>query len=391
MGADLAWARRVYSAVVRRTLAHGTTTAAYYATTDVAATNLLVDLCLRRGQRAFVGRVCMDTLGPADYRDESAADSLRRTRETIAHVRRVHPSLDLVSPILTPRFAPACSAEAMAALGRLARGQDEDDPAGRAEAARGAGWVYPVQTHVSENRGEMQMVRELFPAHPSYAAVYDAAGLLGPRTVLAHGIYLSADEAALVAARGAGVAHCPCSNSALASGAARVRGLLAAGVRVGLGTDVSGGYSASVLDAARQALLVSRHVAMPPWSGGEQQPGEEEKAGEAERERAKLSVDEVLYLATRGGAEILGLSGRVGAFEVGMEFDAQLVSLGPAVGGAQGEDDDFDEVEEVPGRGNVDVFGFESWEERIAKWLFNGDDRNTKKVWVQGRLVHSKA
>ncbi|KAL1882832.1 hypothetical protein Daus18300_000470 [Diaporthe australafricana] len=349
LGRDRAKARRVYARCVGRTLAHGTTCAAYFATVDVAATNLLVDLCLARGQRALVGRVCMDepSTCPAGYRDADAAEGLARTRECVAHARAADPGGALVRPIVTPRFAPSCTAASMRALGGLARAEG-----------------LPVQTHVSENRGEIDLVAALFPGETArgagYAGVYDAFGLLTDRTILAHAVHLGEAEAALLAARGTKVSHCPCSNSAITSGAARVRWLLDKGVDVGLGTDVSGGYSPSVLDAARQAALVSRHVAM----GGD--------------DGAKLSVDEVLHLATRGGARCVGLEGVVGGFEVGMQWDAQLVSLGGV-----GEDGEG-------GEGNVDVFGWESWEEMVAKWLFNGDDRNTTKVWVKGRLVHER-
>lgn len=353
---DTAKAKRVYGRCVRKTLSHGTTTAAYYATIDVQSTNLLADICLDRGQRALVGRVCMDTdKSPAWYRDESAEAAVAATRACAAHCAAIDPAAALVRPVLTPRFAPSCSAELMRALGELA-------------AATGL----PVQTHLSENASEVELVASLFPAEfgrgggaGGYAGVYDAFGLLTGRTILAHAVHLTEGEARLVRERGSKVAHCPCSNSSITSGAARVRWLLDRGVEVGLGTDMSGGYSPSILDAARQAALVSRHVAM----GGD--------------DAAKLSVEEVLFLATKGGAKVVGMEGRVGGFEVGMEWDAQLIGLG-------GVDEDGG-----PGEGeeesNVDVFGWESWEERIAKWLFNGDDRNTRKVWVRGRLVHERA
>ncbi|KAH8680968.1 guanine deaminase [Xylariales sp. PMI_506] len=403
--ADLTKAQRVYTRCVRRTLAHGTTTAAYYATIDVASTNLLASLCFNLGQRAFVGRVCMDRLGPSYYVDESAEATLAKTRESIDYIRSLDPGFALVSPILTPRFAPACTEDVLRRLGAL-----------RAETD------LPLQTHISENVGELALVRDLFyPGDSdtygrSYAGVYDAFGMLTPKTVLAHAVHLSDAEADLIAARGSGISHCPCSNSALTSGEARVRWLLERGIGVGLGTDVSGGYSPSILTTARQAALVSRHLAMPrpPRShrqhqghhhaskgrdvDGEQkketnklgaadedEDEDEEDGDEEEHERAKLSVDEVLYLATRGGAGILGLQDRVGAFEVGMEFDAQLISLGevdsPAAGG--------DVVNDAPT--NVDIFGWESWEERVAKWVYNGDDRNTERVWVKGRLVHARS
>lgn len=354
--ADLKKARRVYTACVRRTLAHGTTTSAYYATIDVPSTNLLASTCFALGQRAFIGRVCMDhpDLCPSFYRDESPAASLAAARASIEYIRSIDPSFSLVSPILTPRFAPSCTSDALRGLAALHAETD-----------------LPIQTHISENVPEIDLVRSLFPESSSYAAVYDDHGLLTPRTVLAHAVHLSDAEADLIARRGAKVAHCPVSNSALTSGAAHVRRLWGYGVDVGLGTDVSGGYSPSVLEAARQASLVSRHVAMGAVEGDE-----------GGRETAKLTAEEVLFLGTRGGAKVLGLEDVVGGFEVGKQWDAQLIGLGfvDDKGWAQDEGD--------ADAGNVDVFGWESWEEKIAKWLFNGDDRNTKMVWVKGRLVH---
>jgi guanine deaminase len=326
----------------------------------VPSTNLLADLCLAHGQRALVGRVCMDQLSPDYYRDASPSASLAATRASIAHILRADPSMSLVKPIITPRFAPACSLPLMRQLGALAKETS-----------------LPIQTHISENKSEIALVKDLFPpsltdaGDDSYASVYDAAGLLTDKTILAHAVHLTETEANLISARGAKVSHCPCSNSAITSGAARLRWLLDKGIVCGLGTDMSGGYSPSVLEAARQAALVSRHVVL---GANGAPPGEE---------REKLSVEEVLFLATRGGAEVVGLDEKVGAFEVGMEWDAQLIGLG--VVGEVGEVDDGEDE-----GGNVDVFGWESWPDRVAKWLYNGDDRNTKRVWVKGRLVHQR-
>lgn len=368
---DPAKARTVYNRVIRKTLSHGTTCAAYYATKDVTTSNLLADLCLRAGQRALVGRVCMDQLSPDYYRDASAADSVASTRESIAYIQSIDPSGDIVRPIITPRFAPSCSAPLMRDLGKLA-----------AETG------LHVQTHISENEGEIDLVRELFPAEKigakgdTYTHVYDTFGLLTDKTILAHGVHLSEEEVEIIKARGSKVSHCPCSNSAITSGAARVRWLLERGVEVGLGTDMSGGYSPSVLEAARQAALVSRHVAMGC------SPDPKKNKDGIDRERAKLTVEEVLYLATKGGAELVGMKGKVGGFEVGMEWDAQLIGLGKDV--ADGEYEVGGEGEDEEEEGNVDVFGWESWPDRVAKWVYNGDDRNTRKVWVKGRLVHAR-
>ncbi|KAH8802885.1 hypothetical protein F5884DRAFT_488521 [Xylogone sp. PMI_703] len=334
-------ATTVYTQCIKRTLSHGTTTASYYATISPSSTNILADLCLSHGQRAFIGRCCMDRLSPDYYRDVSAAQGLEDTRATIAHIHSIDPSYSLITPILTPRFAPSCTSELMHGLSAIHKETN-----------------LPIQTHISENKGEMELVKSLFPDYEHYTAVYDGHGLLTPKTILAHAIHLSEDEVKLIKERQTKISHCPVSNSSITSGTAKIRWLLNHGVDIGLGTDMSGGYSASILEAARHALLVSRHVAM----GGD--------------DEAKLSIEEVLYLGTKGGAKVVGLEDKIGGFGVGMEWDAQLIGLGSV--------DDHEEV------GPVDIFGWESWDDRIAKWVFNGDDRNTRAVWVKGRLVYER-
>ena len=345
---DVERARTVYSRCVSRTLSHGTTTAAYYATIHAETTNLLADICWAFGQRAFIGRCCMDRMSPTDYRDASPAAAIADTQATIAHIRSKDPQFDLLCPVITPRFAPSCTPLLLHGLGKLH-----------------AHTQIPIQTHISENKAECDMVREMFPDSSSYAAVYDRHGLLTSKTILAHAIHLSDDERALIRHRKAKISHCPTSNSALSSGIARVRWLLDGGIDIGLGTDVSGGYSPSILEAMRQACLVSRHLAI------------------IEGEAAKLSVEEALYLATKGGAKVVGLEDRVGGFEVGMDWDAQLIGLDLVPKGGE----NMDRFYSTP----VDIFGWESQEERLAKWIFNGDDRNTRAVWVKGILVHQKS
>lgn len=290
----------------------------------------------------------MDHMSPDYYRDASPESALKDTIATIEHIKTIDPHYDIVSPIITPRFAPSCTSPLLYSLGALAKSSG-----------------LPVQTHISENKGEIELVKELFPGHEHYTDVYDKHGLLGPRTILAHCVHLSDAERDVIHKTKTKVSHCAVSNSSITSGEARVRWLLDGGIDVGLGTDMSGGYSPSILEAARQSLLVSRHVAMKPEGG----------------DKAKLSIEEVLYLGTRGGAKVVGLEDKIGGFEVGMEWDAQLVSLTEVTeDGILPEEDD----------GMVDVFGWETWDEKIAKWLFNGDDRNTNAVWVKGRLVHER-
>lgn len=294
----------------------------------------------------------MNQLSPDYYRDESADQSIVNTQASIEYIRKIDPNYSLVCPIITPRFAPSCTPDLLTRLGKLAK--DEN---------------LPIQTHMSENLAEVALVKEMFPQHASYAAVYDAHGLFTDRTIVAHCVHISADEVKLCAEKGVGIAHCPISNTGLTSGEAKVRWMIEGGVKVGLGTDCSGGYSPSILESARQASNVSRHVCM--------------KSTVETKETPQLALAEILYLATMGGAEVCALQDKVGNFVVGKEFDALLID--PGVKG-----------------GNVDIFEEDAhdWDRVLSKWAFNGyvygldklanwcrDDRNIQKVWVRGRLV----
>lgn len=288
----------------------------------------------------------MDRMSPEYYRDQNVESAIMDTKACISHVKEIDPNFDLITPIITPRFAPACTHDALKALGDLHQESG-----------------VPVQTHIAENKDECKLVKELFPQSKSYTHVYDDAGLLTAKTILAHAIHLSPEECELILKRDAKLSHCPASNTAITSGRMKVRDLLNGGLTIGLGTDVSGGYTASILAQAREAIFNSRHVAMDDGPD------------------AKLAVEEALYLATRGGAKVVGLEDRIGAFEVGMDWDAQLIQLGTV-----DPDRDIDEL-----AGPVELFGGESWDDRIAKWVYTGDERNTVAVWVEGREVHTRS
>ena len=387
-------------------------------------------------------------LSPEYYRDASPEQAVEDTEATIKHMLEIDPGRDVVCPIVTPRFAPSCSAELLEGLGKLAK--------------KGS---LPIQTHISENPSECELVRSLFPAQEYYAGVYDAHGLLTSRTVLAHAIHLSHPERKLVKERGSGISHCPVSNTSLSSGLCPVRELLDEGITVGLGSDVSGGYSSSMLVAAREAGMVSRiRAALHKNKDVEEatslakgasaaadvvgelmdkiglekteDAGTKEEKGDVDwptmaegglpisttiagskdskvveplkgsADRKKLTVEECLYLATMGGAKCLGLGHRIGSFAVGKQWDAQLIEVevvpeSEAEVGKQGTDNGRDvaaetnaELKEADGKkadlGLVEVWGKESWEEKVAKWVVCGDDRNTQCVFVRGRMVHRK-
>ncbi|GAB1217324.1 hypothetical protein ATERTT37_006562 [Aspergillus terreus] len=365
---------RVYDEVVARTLAHGTTCASYFATIHVPATNALAALAHLHGQRAFIGRVCMDNRDqcPPYYVDQSTDEGINATKSTIEYIRSLDPNGTLINPIVTPRFGPSCSNHSLDSLGKLA-----------------ASYTPPlhIQTHIAETTDEIALVHKLFPEVASYADLYDQAHLLTPRTILAHGVHLTRDERALIRKRGAGIAHCPSSNSALGSGLAPVRVMLDEGLTVGLGTDVSGGYSPSMLEVARQACLVSRLLGYS--SEFQEMTGNKTSTG-----HEKLSVEDSLYLATRGGAAVVDMADDIGGFDKGMIWDAQLVELGAVRNNTVSPLDmavaDRGRLQSGP-VGNVDLFGNETWQEQVQKWMWSGDDRNVKSVWVQGKLVHTRS
>ena len=354
----------------------------------MAPTNLLADICLEKGQRAFIGRVCMDTeLNPDYLRDESPEQAVEDTKATIAHIDSIDPTHTLITPIITPRFAPSCSSPLLSDLGTLAKETD-----------------LPIQTHLSENKSEVALVRKRFPTHDSYAHVYDTHGLLTPKTVLAHCVHLSPNERKLLRERNSKVSHCPASNTSISSGLCPVRQLLDDGIDVGLGTDVSGGYSASVLVAAREAAMVSRTLAAltpdePEPEIKEPGPGEDgtrrdngAEHSTSAKDRQKLSVEECFHLATVGGAKCLGLQDQIGGFEVGMQFDAQFVQMDDAASTySSSEDPTPPSNSKGKKKGPVELWSHETWDEKMAKWLFCGDDRSTKSVYVAGRLVSGEA
>ncbi|OBT61463.1 hypothetical protein VE03_08982 [Pseudogymnoascus sp. 23342-1-I1] len=368
---------RIYDHVVARTLAHGTTCASYFATIHVPATNALAALCHSHGQRAFIGRVCMDNHDqcPDFYVDESAESGLNATKSTIDYIKTLDPNGTLINPIITPRFAISCTNHSLGGLGELAASYDPP---------------LHIQTHISETTSEVELVHELFPEAASYADVYDKAHLLTSRTILAHAVHLTQDERTLIRKRNSKISHCPASNSALGSGLAPVRVMLDEGLSVGLGTDVSGGYSPSILEAARQACLVSRLL-------GYSAEYQEMTGNSTSDGREKLSVEDSLYLATRGGAAVVDMANEIGGFDEGMIWDAQLIELG-AVENNTMSPLDAARVNSLASRavlesgpiGNVDLFGNETWQEQVEKWMWSGDDRNVKNVWVQGELVHTR-
>ncbi|CAH1252146.1 GDA [Branchiostoma lanceolatum] len=332
---DVKFARDVYKKVVHKTLSNGTTTACYFATIHHRASMALCDAAELFGQRAYVGKCNSDQNLPDNYCEGTDA-SLRDTEEFIIEVlARKNP---LITPIITPRYAVSCTTELMSGLGKLAEKYD-----------------LPIQSHLCESLAEVKWVSELFPQFHSYTDVYDKCGVFTNKTVMAHCVYLTEFDLALMKERGVGVSHCPNSNLSICSGLMDSRTWLDKGLKVGLGTDVSGGYHPSMLDAIRLAIHTSNALSIqrPP-------------------DYRPLSYQEAFRMATLGGAEVLALDDTIGNFEVGKDFDALLVDMESS-------------------NSRVDTFDFDSTEDLVQKFLFIGDDRNIQEVYVCGQKVMDHA
>lgn len=151
---------------------------------------------------------------PKTYCEASTAKSIEDTKDLISYIRSL--PTDLVRPVLTPRFAITCTGDLLNALGQLAKEDKE----------------VHIQTHISENKGEIEFTKELFPECKSYTDVYLQHGLLTDRTILAHGVHLEEDELVLIKQNKTGISHCPTSNFNLSSGMARVGKMLDKGIKV---------------------------------------------------------------------------------------------------------------------------------------------------------------
>ncbi len=276
-------AREVAEFFVAELLRNGTTTAMVFATTHRTSVDAIFAAARSRALRLIAGKVLMDRNVPALVRD--TADS--GYDDSKALIAEWH-GRDRLLYAVTPRFAPTSTERQLELCGRLL-----DEHPG----------VF-LQSHVAENRGEVAWVAELFPWSRSYLDVYDHYGLLRPRAVYAHCIYLDASDRQRMATTGAAMSFCATSNLFLGSGLFDANAAHAAGVRVGLGTDVGGGTSLSMLRTLDESYKVCQ------------------LAGQT------LDPFRAFYLATLGGAAALYLDAHIGSFDVGKEAD--FVILDPA-------------------------------------------------------------
>lgn len=279
--ADVDYARAVAEEFCDALIAQGTTLAAIYSSSHPGATQALLEALDRRGLRGITGITLMDRGAPSDVTRE-AGDALQANAALIERWHGHDGGRLQLSAIV--RFAISCSAELMR---------------GAAEQADAHDLI--VQTHISENAEEIAATAELFEDSADYLGVYEDHGLASPRLVLAHGVHLTDPEWQAVANQDLALAHCPDSNFFLGSGCMPLRRALDLGIRVGLGSDVGAGRTFSLRRVAASAYDASLIVG------------------------AAVGPEELLWLATRGGAQALRQDDTIGCVAAG--FDADLVAI----------------------------------------------------------------
>lgn len=281
------YAEKAYEIFVNDLMKSATTRACIFGTIHTEATLKLMEMLENRGFKGYVGKVNMDRNSPEELCEENADVSVQRTIEWIEEAKR---RFHKIKPILTPRFIPTCSDSLMKNLAEL---QEK--------------YQLPMQSHLSENIGEINWVQELCPNTKFYGEAYEQFGMFGNRypSVMAHCVHSTDEEMQLMAKRNVFIAHCPQSNTNLSSGVAPIRKYLDMGIKMGLGSDVAGGFDLSILRAMADAVQVSKLR----WRL-------------LDTSLAPLKVEEVFYLATKGGGQFFG---KVGSFEEGFEFDAVVL------------------------------------------------------------------
>jgi guanine deaminase len=289
--ADDAYARTRSQAFFRDALSLGTTTMSVYCSSHKDATHIAFQAAHDAGIRVCMGKTMMDS-GAPDTLLSSVEQNITDSLE-LAHAWH---GVDAgrLQYTLTPRFAGSCSAELLRQTGAVARTDG-----------------FRIQTHLSENRAELRYIQERFPNQASYTDVYHAYGILTERTVMAHSIYLSPQERRIMRAHNCSLAHCPCSNRFLQSGVMPLRQSMLEGFRVGLGTDVAGGFSLSLLNEAKEAAESSK-----TWN-----------IMNPDEELESVSAEEAVWLATLGGAQTLGLDKTIGNFAARKDADFTVFAL----------------------------------------------------------------
>ena len=322
--ADAEYAAAAYSAFCAALKSGVTTRASVYATVHADAAALLMQMLEEAGLATYVGKVNMDRNCAASL-VETTQDSLNDTENWIRHSEQTYKN---TKPVITPRFVPTCTPELMEKLGQMAQQ-----------------YHVPVQSHLSENEDEISWVKQLHPEDETYAHVYQRYGLFGQQpTIMAHCVHLSDSEMDYIRDNGVIVAHCPQSNFNLRSGIAPVRRMLEKGLHVGLGTDVAGGSSISMLRVVSDAILASKLYSVY-----------------VDQDAEPLSLSEAFYMATKGGGSFFG---QVGSFEPGYELDAVVI-----------DDSGINGLNPL------------TMAQRLERVVYLSSDQNIVKKFVKGKLL----
>ena len=322
--ADPDHAREVARAFVDEMLANGTTTALVFGTVHAHSADAVFEAAEAKGMRLIAGKVLMDTNCPPELRDDADTGYT----DSKALIERWH-GKGRLGYAITPRFALTSSSAQLAAAGRLASEYPDV-------------WVH---THLAENMDEVEEIARLFPDSRSYLDVYEQHGLLRERAVFAHCLHMDAQDRTSMATAGGAAAFCPTSNLFLGSGLFDLSSMREAGIRCGLGTDVGGGTSLSLLRTASEAYKVL-HL----------------------QEHA-LPAARALYLATLGAAEALYLDDKIGNFAPGKEADFVVL--------------DYEGTTLTKRR----IAAASTIEEKLFALITLADDRNIAATYVNGEQI----
>jgi len=327
--ADTLYAERMYRHFVHDLWRVGTMRVCAFATIHTESTHVLLRLFQEAGMGALVGKVAMNRNCPEGL-SEPLEEMLKGYESLIAEMlheaslpqNALYPPL--VRPIITPRFVPSCTPEMLRVCGELA-----------------AKYQLPVQSHLSENKDEIALVQELEGTW--YGDAYNRYGLFGQTpTVMAHCVFTEGEEMELMKRNEVVAAHCPTSNLNVTTGIAPIRQFLNEGIRVGLGSDISGGHNLSIFQMMVYAIQLSKAYY------------------QLHREQPYLTLSEAFWMATKCGGSFFG---KVGSFEPGYEFDALII-------------DD--------GKLNHDNY---SLLERLERYIYLGDDRQIVHRYCRGKEI----
>lgn len=323
---NLEFARSAYSIFAKDMKKSPNTRACIFGTLHVPATELLMELMDKTGLKTMIGKVNMDRNGSTILQETSAEAS---AQATVTWIEDTLNRFENTTPILTPRFTPACTDQLMAKLSQIQKK-----------------YHLPMQSHLSENFGEIEWVKELCPSTHFYGEAYHQFQLFGGDcpTIMAHCVHSSEEELALMKKQGVYVAHCPQSNTNLSSGIAPARHYLEAGLHIGLGSDIAGGTSLSILRAMADAIQVSKLY----WRL-------------VDSSAKPLTLEEAFYLGTEGGGSFFG---KVGSFREGYEFDAVILNSST-----------------IPTPLSL------SPKDRLERLVYLSDDRNITGKYVSGRKI----